>query len=252
MPASNLPTEDPKEPSQSVYPGHAGLPTSNIPTSIDPGHISTFLGDRTSISAMNGHANAFINASSDASQETMTTQTSNGTSHKEEHNGETMSELQISMVDLSIPARVETLLETDDEYNFLNNTQTWHVFTHKISVKTGFPNVESWSHENGQNGKAKFDFPILEEEALQPSLDEGLVSPQVNTYDLAVVIPTRNEYDNIMPLLDELQEALDGIKAEIIFVDDSDDDTPLIIKNASIGNGDIHVSSPLRASSVKH
>lgn len=233
MPASNLPTEDPKEPSQSVYPGHAGLPTSNIPTSIDPGHISTFLGDRTSISAMNGHANAFINASSDASQETMTTQTSNGTSHKEEHNGETMSELQISMVDLSIPARVETLLETDDEYNFLNNTQTWHVFTHKISVKTGFPNVKSWSHENGQNGKAKFDFPILEEEALQPSLDEDLVSPQVNTYDLAVVIPTRNEYDNIMPLLDELQEALVGIKSEIIFVDDSDDDTPLIIKNAS-------------------
>jgi len=52
-------------------------------------------------------------------------------------------------------------------------------------------------------------------------------------YDLTVVIPTRNERDNIMPLLHALREALDGMRAEMIFVDDSDDDTPLIIKDAS-------------------
>jgi glycosyltransferase involved in cell wall biosynthesis len=40
-----------------------------------------------------------------------------------------------------------------------------------------------------------------------------------------------------MPLLHELQESLDGIKAEVIFVDDSDDDTPLIIKDASVAMG---------------
>jgi cellulose synthase/poly-beta-1,6-N-acetylglucosamine synthase-like glycosyltransferase len=54
-----------------------------------------------------------------------------------------------------------------------------------------------------------------------------------STYDLAVVIPTRNERDNIMPLLLALREALDGLRVEIIFVDDSDDDTPEVIKDAA-------------------
>src|SRR5713226_8623078 len=57
------------------------------------------------------------------------------------------------------------------------------------------------------------------------------------TYDLTVTIPTRNERDNIVPLLHALREALDGMRAEIIFVDDSDDDTPLIIEDASVALG---------------
>jgi cellulose synthase/poly-beta-1,6-N-acetylglucosamine synthase-like glycosyltransferase len=52
------------------------------------------------------------------------------------------------------------------------------------------------------------------------------------TYDLTVVTPTRNERDNVTPLLQVLQKALDGVNTEIIFVDDSDDDTPDIIRNA--------------------
>jgi len=52
-------------------------------------------------------------------------------------------------------------------------------------------------------------------------------------YALTVVIPTRNERDNIVPLLQALREALDGVSAQIIFVDDSDDDTPLVIEEAS-------------------
>ncbi len=52
--------------------------------------------------------------------------------------------------------------------------------------------------------------------------------------DLTVVIPTRNERDNMMPLLHALREALDGMSAEILFVDDSDDDTPEVIKEASV------------------
>jgi glycosyltransferase involved in cell wall biosynthesis len=61
--------------------------------------------------------------------------------------------------------------------------------------------------------------------------------------DLTVVIPTRNERDNIVPLLHALREALDGIRVEIIFVDDSDDDTPLIIEDASaaLGTSMFHV-----------
>src|SRR6266446_6437949 len=52
-------------------------------------------------------------------------------------------------------------------------------------------------------------------------------------YDLTVVIPTRNERDNIVPLLHALRAALDGIRAQMLFVDDSDDDTPAVIKEAS-------------------
>jgi cellulose synthase (UDP-forming) len=51
-------------------------------------------------------------------------------------------------------------------------------------------------------------------------------------YDLTVVIPTRNERDNIAPLLQALQKALAGVNTEVVFVDDSDDDTPDIIRDA--------------------
>jgi dolichol-phosphate mannosyltransferase len=46
---------------------------------------------------------------------------------------------------------------------------------------------------------------------------------------LAVVIPTRNEVGNIRPLLDELDAVLPE-ETEIIFVDDSTDDTPTAIE----------------------
>src|SRR4051812_24448247 len=44
--------------------------------------------------------------------------------------------------------------------------------------------------------------------------------------DLTVIIPTRNERDNVEPLLERLTAALGATAAEILFVDDSDDDTP--------------------------
>ncbi len=43
---------------------------------------------------------------------------------------------------------------------------------------------------------------------------------------LTVIVPTRNEADNIPPLLERLDRALAGLDAEVLFVDDSDDDTP--------------------------
>ena len=52
-------------------------------------------------------------------------------------------------------------------------------------------------------------------------------------YDLSVVIPTRNERDNIVPLLAALEQALDNVSVEVIFVDDSDDDTPQVIGEAA-------------------
>ena len=47
---------------------------------------------------------------------------------------------------------------------------------------------------------------------------------------LSVVIPTRNEADNIVTLCDRLHQALAGISYELCIVDDSDDGTPTVLK----------------------
>ena len=49
---------------------------------------------------------------------------------------------------------------------------------------------------------------------------------------LTVVLPTRNEADNIQPLITHLEAALAGIPHELLFVDDSTDNTPEIIHAA--------------------
>jgi glycosyltransferase involved in cell wall biosynthesis len=53
--------------------------------------------------------------------------------------------------------------------------------------------------------------------------------PRATAASLAVVIPTRNEAENIRPLLDELDAVL-PVETEIIFVDDSNDETPAAIE----------------------
>ncbi|MCW9040923.1 MAG: glycosyltransferase family 2 protein, partial [Rhodospirillales bacterium] len=55
----------------------------------------------------------------------------------------------------------------------------------------------------------------------------GSVSPAIAP-ELAVVVPVRNEAENIHPLIDEIAAALDGVATyEIIYVDDgSTDETP--------------------------
>jgi dolichol-phosphate mannosyltransferase len=49
---------------------------------------------------------------------------------------------------------------------------------------------------------------------------------------LSFVIPTRNESENVRPLLSSICEAVPGSHKEVIFVDDSDDDTPAILQRA--------------------
>lgn len=51
---------------------------------------------------------------------------------------------------------------------------------------------------------------------------------------LSVIVPTRNEAKNIEPLLRRVQTAVRGLNVEVIFVDDSSDDTPDIIRNLSL------------------
>jgi dolichol-phosphate mannosyltransferase len=47
---------------------------------------------------------------------------------------------------------------------------------------------------------------------------------------VSVVVPTRNEAGNVRPLVERLSRALEGVDAELCFVDDSDDETPLLLE----------------------
>ena len=50
---------------------------------------------------------------------------------------------------------------------------------------------------------------------------------------LSLVIPTRNEAGNIEELVSRIERATAGFPAEIIFVDDSTDDTPAVVSEVS-------------------
>ena len=54
---------------------------------------------------------------------------------------------------------------------------------------------------------------------------------------LAVLVPTRNEAANIEELLRRISAAVTGIPTEIVFVDDSDDDTPDVIRDVARRRG---------------
>lgn len=58
------------------------------------------------------------------------------------------------------------------------------------------------------------------------------VSELYSPVSLSVVIPTRNEADNICPLLARVEKAISGLRAEVIFVDDSTDATASVIMAA--------------------
>jgi dolichol-phosphate mannosyltransferase len=57
---------------------------------------------------------------------------------------------------------------------------------------------------------------------------------------LSVVIPTRNEAATAPLLISRLNEALSDISAQLIFVDDSDDDTPEVVRRCA-GDGGLSI-----------
>jgi len=60
--------------------------------------------------------------------------------------------------------------------------------------------------------------------------DRGMASSGVETPSLSIVIPTRNEAENVEALIATICAAVPGSDKELIFVDDSDDDTPLLLQ----------------------
>jgi dolichol-phosphate mannosyltransferase len=65
-----------------------------------------------------------------------------------------------------------------------------------------------------------------------PSADDPMTTMSggdARDITLTVVVPTRNESGNIRPLLSRLGPALLPLRAEIVFVDDSTDDTPEVV-----------------------
>src|SRR5215217_9642568 len=54
---------------------------------------------------------------------------------------------------------------------------------------------------------------------------------------LTLVIPTRNEVDNVPELVRELRESLSGVDYRIVFVDDSTDGTPGVIRGLAEEDG---------------
>jgi dolichol-phosphate mannosyltransferase len=61
--------------------------------------------------------------------------------------------------------------------------------------------------------------------------------------DLSIVIPARNEAENVIPLVGEIRASLDGqVTYEIIYVDDgSDDATSMEIMRLAAGNSDLRL-----------
>jgi len=67
----------------------------------------------------------------------------------------------------------------------------------------------------------------LDEPGFAPSLEKELETK----FDVSVIVPTRNEAGNIEPLLARISKAMKGIPTEVIFVDDSTDDTLEVIRD---------------------
>ena len=144
MPDSFESTEDLQEPSQPVCPALPVQPP-DVQAPPDSVPVAALTGDQENLSILNGHQNFFVPALSDADHQVMILHVSNGTFQQTEQDG---------------------VVKSDGAEDSPTNTQTWQVFSHEIRVKTGLPGTETWSQENGHNGKLSFDTLELEEATL--------------------------------------------------------------------------------------
>jgi glycosyltransferase involved in cell wall biosynthesis len=70
---------------------------------------------------------------------------------------------------------------------------------------------------------------LPDEVVFDERLLDDVPAPTAGPPHVCVIIPTRNEGNNIRPLLTRLAAAQCGVATEVVFVDDSDDQTPAII-----------------------
>jgi dolichol-phosphate mannosyltransferase len=68
---------------------------------------------------------------------------------------------------------------------------------------------------------------------------------------LTVIVPTRDEAENVEPLLDRVIAAAGGASIEVLFVDDSDDDTPAVVQTR-MGTDPVPVRLLHRAAGERH
>src|SRR3990172_99116 len=66
---------------------------------------------------------------------------------------------------------------------------------------------------------------------VEPRLWDPLVRQTSTEFVISVIVPTKNEAGNIEPLLSRIDQATRGIPTEVVFVDDSSDETPQVIRN---------------------
>jgi glycosyltransferase involved in cell wall biosynthesis len=64
-----------------------------------------------------------------------------------------------------------------------------------------------------------------------PGAVEGMMQQALQ---LSIVTPTRNEAKNVVALVRSLEAALPDVRKEIIFVDDSDDETPAMVQRVRL------------------
>ncbi|MDT7726018.1 MAG: hypothetical protein QOI21_2594 [Actinomycetota bacterium] len=58
--------------------------------------------------------------------------------------------------------------------------------------------------------------------------------PRHSVIDTSIIIPTRNEAANVVALLDRIAGGARGTAIEVVFVDDSDDETPVIARSHAL------------------
>lgn len=66
--------------------------------------------------------------------------------------------------------------------------------------------------------------------AIEPSLSASAAADRGRIPMLSIILPTRNEAGNIHLLLSRIEGATKGIPTQVVFVDDSTDETPQVIK----------------------
>lgn len=78
---------------------------------------------------------------------------------------------------------------------------------------------------------------VMHDMSVSRTRPRSSLRPTPKWHQVAVLIPTRDEMENVLPLVTRMTSALEGLDAEIVFVDDSDDDTPLVVQRAAAETG---------------